>query len=78
MLGVRAFGVPVSPKDSRAMIHLWRYVGWHVAHRLFRDTGLERLRRRGHARQRRLIASYFGKHPARIIHPTPDHPAHLG
>ncbi|GAA4111360.1 hypothetical protein GCM10022215_07090 [Nocardioides fonticola] len=28
MLGVRALGVPVSREDSRAVMHLWRYVGW--------------------------------------------------
>ena len=28
LLGVRALGVPVSRADSRAVMHLWRYVGW--------------------------------------------------
>lgn len=28
LLGVRALGVPVSPADSDAVMHLWRYVGW--------------------------------------------------
>lgn len=28
LLGVRALGVPVSRRDSRAVMHLWRYVGW--------------------------------------------------
>lgn len=28
LLGVRALGVPVSAADSRAVMHLWRYVGW--------------------------------------------------
>ena len=28
LLGVRALGVPVSREDSRAVMHLWRYVGW--------------------------------------------------
>lgn len=28
LLGVRALGVPVSKDDSRAVMHLWRYVGW--------------------------------------------------
>ncbi|MFA6574390.1 MAG: oxygenase MpaB family protein [Nocardioides sp.] len=28
LLGVRALGVPVSAADSRAVMHLWKYVGW--------------------------------------------------
>ncbi|WP_235734430.1 oxygenase MpaB family protein [Nocardioides alcanivorans] len=28
LLGVRALGVPVSRRDSRAVMHLWKYVGW--------------------------------------------------
>lgn len=28
LLGVRALGVPVSRADSRAVMHLWRYIGW--------------------------------------------------
>lgn len=28
LLGVRALGVPVSRRDSRAAMHMWRYVGW--------------------------------------------------
>ncbi len=28
LLGARALGVPVSREDSRAVMHLWRYVGW--------------------------------------------------
>ena len=28
LLGVRSLGVPVSRADSRAVMHLWRYVGW--------------------------------------------------
>lgn len=28
LIGVRALGVPVSVEDSRAVMHLWRYVGW--------------------------------------------------
>ncbi len=28
LIGVRALGVPVSAADSRAVMHLWRYVGW--------------------------------------------------
>lgn len=28
LLGVRVLGVPVSADDSRAVMHLWRYVGW--------------------------------------------------
>ncbi len=28
LLGARALGVPVSGRDSRAVMHLWKYVGW--------------------------------------------------
>lgn len=28
LLGVRALGVPVSSADSRAAMHLWKYIGW--------------------------------------------------
>ena len=28
LLGVRALGVPVGREESRAVMHLWRYVGW--------------------------------------------------
>lgn len=28
LVGVRAFGVPVTPRDSRAAMHMWRYIGW--------------------------------------------------
>ena len=28
VFGSRLFGVPVSKKESRALIHMWRYVGW--------------------------------------------------
>ncbi|MDN7121111.1 DUF2236 domain-containing protein [Nocardioides sp. ChNu-153] len=28
LLGARALGVPVSRRESRAVMHLWRYVGW--------------------------------------------------
>lgn len=28
LLGVRGLGVPVSRADARAVMHLWRYVGW--------------------------------------------------
>lgn len=28
LIGVRALGVPVSAEDSRAVMHLWKYVGW--------------------------------------------------
>ena len=30
MMGVRALGVPVSRDDSRALMHLWKYVGWLI------------------------------------------------
>lgn len=28
VFGSRFFGVPVSKRDSRAVIHMWRYIGW--------------------------------------------------
>ncbi|MBA4607856.1 DUF2236 domain-containing protein [Aeromicrobium sp. Marseille-Q0843] len=28
LIGVKALGVPVSQDDSRAVMHLWKYVGW--------------------------------------------------
>jgi hypothetical protein len=28
LLGVRTLGVPVTREESRAVMHLWRYVGW--------------------------------------------------
>lgn len=28
LTGVRLFGVPVTPRQSRAVMHMWRYVGW--------------------------------------------------
>ncbi|WP_238420769.1 oxygenase MpaB family protein [Gordonia sp. 'Campus'] len=30
MMGVRALGVPVSRDESRALMHLWKYVGWLI------------------------------------------------
>lgn len=30
LLGARALGVPVSSRDSRALMHLWKYVGWLI------------------------------------------------
>ncbi|MCR5978876.1 DUF2236 domain-containing protein [Gordonia jinghuaiqii] len=30
MMGVRALGVPVGHDDSRALMHLWKYVGWLI------------------------------------------------
>lgn len=44
LLGVRTLGVPVSPADSRAVMHLWKYVGWlmGVDHDLLVDSERER------------------------------------
>lgn len=28
IIGARALGVPISGRESRALMHLWRYVGW--------------------------------------------------
>ncbi|GEP33766.1 hypothetical protein NSZ01_15340 [Nocardioides szechwanensis] len=46
LLGVRALGVPVSAEDSRAVMHLWKYVGWlmGVDHDLLVDSERERHR----------------------------------
>lgn len=46
LLGVRALGVPVSREDSRAVMHLWKYVGWlmGVDERFLVDTEEERHR----------------------------------
>lgn len=30
LLGVRALGVRVTPADSRAVMHLWKYIGWLI------------------------------------------------
>ncbi len=30
LLGVRSIGVRVTPADSRAVMHLWKYVGWLI------------------------------------------------
>ncbi|NNG99260.1 oxygenase MpaB family protein [Gordonia araii] len=30
LMGVRALGVPVGREDSRALMHLWKYVGWLI------------------------------------------------
>lgn len=30
MMGVRALGVPISRDESRAVMHLWKYVGWLI------------------------------------------------
>lgn len=47
LLGVRALGVPVSRADSRAVMHLWRYVGWLMgvdeAHLVERERERHRL-----------------------------------
>lgn len=28
LVGMRALGIPVLPRDSRAVMHLWKYAGW--------------------------------------------------
>ena len=28
LMGVRMFGVPVTPGQSKAVMHMWRYIGW--------------------------------------------------
>jgi len=30
LIGMRALGVPVSPSESRAIMHLWKYIGWLI------------------------------------------------
>ncbi len=46
LIGVRALGVPVSREESRAVMHLWKYVGWlmGVDERWLVDTERERHR----------------------------------
>ncbi|KHL13397.1 uncharacterized protein DUF2236 [Mumia flava] len=46
LIGVRALGVPVSADESRAVMHLWKYVGWlmGVADEWLVDTERERHR----------------------------------
>lgn len=46
LLGVKALGVPVSRAESRAVMHLWKYVGWlmGVDERWLVDTERERHR----------------------------------
>jgi len=46
LLGVRALGVPLSSADSRAVMHLWKYVGWlmGVEEQFLVDTERERHR----------------------------------
>ena len=46
LLGVRALGVPVTREESRAVMHLWRYVGWllGVDEEFLVDTERERHR----------------------------------
>lgn len=28
LLSIRCFGIPVTPKESAAVMHLWKYIGW--------------------------------------------------
>lgn len=72
-LGLPLWAVPWYPMLSAPL----RFVV-HVAHRAFGKVGREKLRRRGAAKQQRLLASYLGDHPARIIDPKHDHPTHVG
>ncbi len=46
LLGARALGVPVSAQESRAVMHLWKYVGWlmGVDEEFLVDTERERHR----------------------------------
>lgn len=46
LIGVRALGVPVSRRESRAVMHLWKYVGWlmGVDEQWLVDTERERQR----------------------------------
>ncbi len=45
LIGVRALGIPASPKESKAVMHLWKYAGWlmGVEERWLADTEREGL-----------------------------------
>jgi hypothetical protein len=69
LLGVRALGVPVSRADSRAVMHLWRYVGWlmGVDEDLLVDSERERHRINYHLLLAQADISEAGPRLARAI-----------
>jgi hypothetical protein len=69
LLGVRALGVPVSRADSRAVMHLWRYVGWlmGVDEDLLVDSERERHRINYHVLMAQADISEAGPLLARAI-----------
>ncbi len=69
LLGVRALGVPVSRADSRAVMHLWRYVGWlmGVDEDMLVDSERERHRLNYHLLLAQADISEAGPQLARAI-----------
>jgi hypothetical protein len=69
LLGVRALGVPVSRADSRAVMHLWRYVGWLIGvdEDLLVDSERERHRINYHLLLAQADISEAGPQLARAI-----------
>ncbi len=69
LLGVRALGVPVSRAESRAVMHLWRYVGWlmGVDEDLLVDSERERHRINYHLLMAQADISEAGPLLARAI-----------
>ena len=69
MLGVRALGVPVSRADSRAVMHLWKYVGWlmGVDEQWLVDSERERHRLNYHILMAQADISEAGPQLARAI-----------
>jgi hypothetical protein len=69
LLGVRALGVPVSRGDSRAVMHLWRYVGWLIGvdEDLLVDSERERHRINYHLLLAQADISEAGPQLARAI-----------
>lgn len=69
LLGVRALGVPVSRAESRAVMHLWRYVGWLIGvdEDLLVDSERERHRINYHLLLAQADISEAGPQLARAI-----------
>lgn len=64
VIGARLFGVPIGRRESRAVIHLWRYIGWLSG---VEEPWLARTERDG---LRKL-------HYARLTHQLPDEKVRL-
>ncbi len=69
LLGVRALGVPVPRADSRAVMHLWKYVGWlmGVDQDMLVDSERERHRLNYHVLMAQADISEAGPKLARAI-----------